>query len=144
MIVFSAAEDAVRAGHNIINLSDKLQDLQDSSDSEDLAGLTYIPPLMAVAAVHHRLIKTGLRTQASISITTGQVWSTHHVACLLGFGANAVVPYTAFDAVINWHGQKRTQNAMTRGDFGAISAEKALLNYRSALDKGLLKIMYVL
>ncbi|KAJ1437181.1 ferredoxin-dependent glutamate synthase [Ochromonadaceae sp. CCMP2298] len=133
--ICSTAEDAVRAGNNIINLSDK------ADDAEDLVGLTYIPPLMAVAAVHHRLIKSGLRTQASITVTTGQMWSTHHVAALVGFGANAVVPYTAFDAVINWHGQKRVQNAMTRGDFPSISAEKALLNYRQALDKGLLKIM---
>jgi glutamate synthase (ferredoxin) len=70
-----------------------------------------------------------------------QAWSTHHFACLVGYGASAVVPYGAFDAVINWHGQKRIQNGMIRGDQPMISADKAMYNFRKAIDKGLLKIM---
>ena len=57
-----------------------------------------------------------MRTKASIIVTTGQAWSTHHFACLVGYGASAVVPYAAFDAVVNWHSVKRNQLAMERGD----------------------------
>merc|ERR1711988_1828245 len=59
----------------------------------------------------------------------------------VGYGASAVVPYAAYNAVINWHSQKRVQNSMERGDVPKISATKALSNYRKALDKGLLKIL---
>lgn len=46
------------------------------------------------------------------------------------YGASAVVPYVAFDAVINWHGQKRVQNSMEKGDIQLMSASKALYNFR--------------
>merc|ERR1711988_2044333 len=59
----------------------------------------------------------------------------------VGYGASAVVPYAAYNAVINWHSQKRVQNSMERGDTQKISATKALSNYRKALDKGILKIL---
>jgi len=124
---------AVSAGATIINLSDKA--------TASLKGLTYIPPLLAVSAVHHKLIEAGLRTKASIVVTTGSAWSTHHFACLVGFGASAVVPYAAFDAVINWHGQKRNQLAIARGDIPKLTVEKALANFRKSVDKGLLKIL---
>ena len=48
------------------------------------------------------------------------------------YGASAVVPYVAYDAVINWHGQKRNQLAMGRGDIPPLSASKAMYNYRYA------------
>jgi glutamate synthase (ferredoxin) len=46
----------------------------------------------------------------------GAAWSTHHFACLVGFGASAVIPYAAYDAVLNWHSQKRNQLAIERGE----------------------------
>ena len=127
-----AAVDAVKQGATIINLSDK---------ADNYKGMTYVSPLLAVGAVHHRLIEAGLRTKASIVVTTGQAWSTHHFACLVGYGASAVVPYAAYDAVINWHSQKRNQLAMERGDLKKISASQAIANFRKAADKGLLKIL---
>ena len=133
-----AAEKAVRAGASVINLSDLLED---GAPKAAYSSQAYVPPLLAVGAVHHRLIDTGLRTRASIVVTSGQVWSTHHFACLIGYGASGVVPYAAYDAVINWHGQKRNQLAMQRGDIKPVTAEKALYNYKKALDKGLLKIL---
>ncbi len=135
-----AAVDAVKNGVNVINLSD--QDLhyvdQFSSSSDEKI---FVPPLLAVGAVHHALIRNGLRTKASIIVTTGQAWSTHHVACLVGYGASAVVPYLAYDTVIYWHAQKRNQVAMSRGSLPAITVEKALYNYRKSVEKGLLKIL---
>jgi glutamate synthase (ferredoxin) len=129
------AVQKVREGATVINLSD--MPAEDGVDS----GLTYIPPMMAVGAVHHELISRGLRTNASIIVTTGQAWSTHHFACLVGYGASAVVPYAAYDAVINWHSGKRTQFQMRKGEVPQISAEQAIANYRKAVDKGLLKIL---
>ena len=134
------AVTAVTNGATIINLSDMLESHAGSATA-GYQGMTYISPLLAVGAVHHRLIETGLRTKASIIVTTGQAWSTHHFACLVGYGASAVVPYAAFDAVINWHGLKRIQLGMERGDQPKISADKAMVNYRKAIDKGLLKIL---
>ena len=112
--------EAVRKGATVLNLSDKLSDQLSNQNTKQhskqhptefvsYSETTYIPPLLAVAAVHHQLIQHGLRTSASIIVTTGQVWSTHHFACLIGYGASAIIPYIAYDAVINWHGQKRNQ-----------------------------------
>lgn len=129
-----AAVDAVLKGATIVNLSD----MPDTTGYKDTA---YVPPLLAVGAVHHRLIEAGLRTKASIIVSTGQAWSTHHFACLVGFGASAVLPYAAYDAVVNWHGQKRNQLAMERGDIPKLSAAKAIANYRKAVDKGILKVL---
>ena len=134
------AVKAVTEGATIINLSDLLE-AHNGCASEGYKGMTHISPLLAVGAVHHKLIETGLRTKASIIVTTGQAWSTHHFACLVGYGASAIVPYAAFDAVISWHGMKRIQLGMERGDQPKISADKAMTNYRKAIDKGLLKIL---
>ena len=131
----NAAIAAVENGATVIDLSDE------DSPEKPYTEFAYIPPLMAVAAVHHRLIETGLRTSASIIATTGQAWSTHHFACLIGYGASAVVPYGAYAAIVNWHGQKRNQLAMARGDLPKISAEQAMANFRKSIDKGLLKIL---
>jgi glutamate synthase (ferredoxin) len=126
--------EVVKNGATVINLSDK-------GDIHLLRGSSYVPPLMAVGAVHHRLIDEGLRTKASIIITTGSAWNTHHIACLVGYGASAVVPYAAYASVINWHGQTRIQNAMKSGKMPQVSVTQALTNYRNAMDKGLLKIL---
>lgn len=97
-----AAVKAVQDGAEVLLLSDRL--------GSDLEGeLTYIPPLLAVGAVHHRLIEAGLRMRASIVSETGQAWNTHHFACLIGYGASAVHPYLALQAVRDWHGDKKTQ-----------------------------------
>lgn len=139
-----AAIIAVRDnGINILHLSDRMDSALYGRDIPigHWKHYSYIPPLLAVGAVHHSLLQHGLRTQASIVVSSGQVWATHHVACLVGYGASAVIPYTAYDAVINWHGQKRNQLAMQRGDLPKLSVEQALSNYRKALDKGLLKIL---
>ena len=55
-----------------------------------------IPSLLATAAVHHHLIRKGLRGQVGIVVEAGDVWEVHHFACLIGFGATAINPYLAF------------------------------------------------
>ncbi|MEZ5176484.1 MAG: glutamate synthase large subunit [Acidimicrobiia bacterium] len=119
--VCDRAEEAVRAGASIIMLSDRATD----------ADLAPIPILMAVGAVHHRLIDTGLRLNASIIAVSGEPRDAHDLACLIGFGAAAVNPYLAIEQV-------RSMAADGMVDHGVVEAQE---NYRSSLEKGLLKIM---
>jgi glutamate synthase (ferredoxin) len=126
------AAAAVRAGAKILVLSDRTP----------LSGeQSYIPPLLAVGAVHHHLIGEGLRMKASLVVDTAQCWSTHHFACLIGYGASAVCPYLALETVRNWWSDPKTQQFMERGKIAALTLEQSIENYRSALNAGLLKIL---
>src|SRR5881275_682969 len=58
-----------------------------------------IPSLLALGAVHHRLIAEHTRQQASIVVASGDARDVHGVACLLGFGADAVCPRLALETV---------------------------------------------
>jgi glutamate synthase (ferredoxin) len=115
----------VKNGAEIVVLSDK------SLLGADLSTKTYIPPLLAVGAVHYRLIDEGLRMKASLITESGQAWSTHHVACLVGYGASAVLPYLAHLGV----------RKIARRKTSAVTEQEALTNFRNALDAGILKIM---
>jgi glutamate synthase (NADPH/NADH) large chain len=57
------------------------------------------PSLLAVAAVHHHLIRKGYRGQVGIIVEAGDVWEVHHFACLIGFGATAINPYLALSTI---------------------------------------------
>jgi glutamate synthase (NADPH/NADH) large chain len=116
------AEDAVEDGYEIVILSDR------GIDSDHAA----IPSLLAVSAVHHHLIRKGLRGNVGLIVEAGDVWETHHFATLIGFGAAAVNPYLAFETILNL---KKT------GIIDAnLSDEKLIQNYIKAVGKGLLKI----
>jgi len=125
----------VRTGVEIIVLSDM------AKDKETLDATTYIPPLLAVGAVHHCLIREGLRMDTGIVVETGGAWSTHHFACLVGYGANAVHPYMAMETVSQWHSSANTQKAMKSGKLLETSIEEAQANYRGAVEAGMLKIL---
>lgn len=129
-----AAED-VRNGIEVLILSDMAADQSELNDS------TYIPPLVAVGAVHHRLIAEGLRMDTGIVVETGSAWSTHHFACLVGYGANAVHPYLALETVKQWYESDRTQSMMKSGKLTSTTLNKAQQNYRYAVENGLLKIL---
>ena len=137
------AVEAVRNGAKILVLSDKVA--QGSQDEQDYGAInaenSYIPPLLAVGAVHHHLIREGLRMNASLVVNTAQCWSTHHFACLIGFGAAAICPYMALDTLRNWWSDPKTQQFMQRGKINAISLEQSLKNYAKAIENGLLKIL---
>jgi glutamate synthase (ferredoxin) len=66
-----------------------------------------IPTLLAVGAVHHHLIRTGLRTETSIVADTSQCFSTHQVCTLVGYGAHAVCPYLALETARQWRASPR-------------------------------------
>ncbi|MGK7921584.1 MAG: glutamate synthase-related protein [Trichodesmium sp.] len=128
------AATAVKNGKEIIILSDKFE----GGISTEFA---YIPPLLAVGAVHHHLIKEQLRMKASLVVETAQCWSTHHFACLIGYGASAVYPYLALESVRCWWSSSAVQSKMERGKITKTTIEEAQQNYRKAVEAGLLKIL---
>ena len=129
------ASKAVKAGAEIIIITDR--PAGESINQET----SYIPPLLAVGAVHQHLIRQGLRLQTSLIVDTAQCWSTHHFACLVGYGASAICPYLAWETVRQWWGESKTQKLMASGKLAAISLETAMNNYRKAVEAGLLKIL---
>jgi glutamate synthase (ferredoxin) len=127
--------ESVRNGAEVVILSDKALDQSVLDDS------TYIPPMVAIGAVHHRLIEEGLRMDAGIIVETGSAWTTHHFACLIGYGANAVHPYLALESVRMWHGSDKTQSMMEAGKLIKSTVSEAQENYRYSVENGLLKIL---
>ncbi|HEY9887138.1 MAG TPA: glutamate synthase large subunit, partial [Candidatus Obscuribacterales bacterium] len=133
------ATAAVKAGSEILILSDRV-DVAGQPCLLD-AETTYIPPLVAVGAVHHHLIRQGLRMKASLVVETAQCWSTHHFACLIGYGASAVCPYMALESVRHWWHDSRTQKLMATAKIAPVTLNGAQDNYRQAVENGLLKIL---
>jgi glutamate synthase (NADPH/NADH) large chain len=84
----AAAVDAVDDGTTILILSDRA-----CSEAR-----VPIPALLATAAVHHRLARAGRRLRTAIVCETGEPRETHHIACLVGFGAEAVNPYLMLES----------------------------------------------
>ncbi|MEB3242240.1 MAG: glutamate synthase large subunit, partial [Cyanobacteriota bacterium] len=128
------AEAAVRGGSEILVLSDR-------AGGGISALLATIPPLLAVGAVHHHLLRQGLRLQASIVVDTAQCWSTHHLACLIGYGASAVCPWLAWETTRHWLLHPKTQSLIERGKLPALTMEAAQANVRKAMEDGLRKIL---
>ncbi len=130
------AAAAVRGGAEVVVLSDRL------AASTPLT--SHVPPLLAVGAVHHDLIRRGLRSRASLVAETAQCWSVHHFASLIGYGASAVHPYLAFESVRDLWERGRLAGDGPAGN-GSISGpadlEEALRHYRVSAEQGLLKIL---
>ena len=117
------ADETVGRGYNIIILSDR----QMSKDR--LA----IPALLATAAVHHHLIRGGLRTSVGLVVESGEPREVHHFAALAGYGAEAINPYLAFETLGELH---------SNGEFPSeVDAYEVVQRYIKAIDKGLLKVM---
>lgn len=129
------ATEAVKNGTKIIVLCDR------PSGQSINETTSYIPPLLAVGTVHQHLIKQGLRLQASLVVDTAQCWSTHHFACLIGYGASAVCPYLTLETIRQWWNDEKTQKLMGNGKLETITLEKALDRYRHSVEAGLLKIL---
>jgi glutamate synthase (NADPH/NADH) large chain len=117
------AADAIDQGASILILSDRHVGAEQAP----------IPSLLATAAVHHHLIRTGKRVRAGLVIETAEAREVSHLCLLIGYGAGAVNPYLALDTVA------RMANKSTLGrPIGEAQAQK---NYVKALKKGLLKTM---
>ena len=119
--ICSEATDSVLADRNILVLSDRAVS----------AERVPIPALLATAAVHHYLIRRGLRTQTGLVIETGEAREVHHFCCLAGYGAEAINPYLAFETLE----QLRVLNGLPQ------KAYEVQKNFIKAVGKGLLKVM---
>ncbi len=140
------AATAVADGAEVVVLSDRLQAASPET--------SHVPPLLAVGAVHHDLIRRGLRGRVSLVVETAQCWSVHHFACLIGYGASAVHPYLAFETVRDlWErGRLAGEEPSARGGRGGgdggppagggpADLEEALRHYRVSAEEGLRKIL---
>ncbi|MFN3855950.1 MAG: glutamate synthase large subunit, partial [Phreatobacter sp.] len=117
------AEAAVHGRYNIIILSDRMVG----------PDRIPIPALLAVAAVHHHLIRKGLRTAAGLVIETGEAREVHHFCCLAGYGAEAINPYLAFETMEEIH---------ARGELPPeVDADEVVKRYIKSIGKGILKVM---
>ncbi len=91
-----------------------------------------VPALLAVSAVHHYLIREGLRTRVSLVLETGEPREVHHFALLIGYGASAINPYLAFE----------TLDGMIREELlTGIDHQTACRNFAKAATKGVIKVM---
>jgi glutamate synthase (NADPH/NADH) large chain len=115
------ATEAVLADQNILILSDR-------NVSAERIG---IPAALATAAVHHHLIRQGLRMQTGLVVETGEAREVHHFCVLAGYGAEAVNPYLAFETLEQI---RQKQNL-------PLSAHEVQKNYIKAIGKGILKVM---
>jgi glutamate synthase (NADPH/NADH) large chain len=116
------AVDAVEDGFEVLILQDRAID----SDHAPM------PSLISVAAVHHHLIRKGLRGKVGILVEAGDVWEVHHFACLIAFGATAVNPYLAMSSI-----RAMKQKGLIGADQDAEQLKK---NYSKAVCDGLLKV----
>jgi glutamate synthase (NADPH) large chain len=116
------AEMAVRGGSTVLILSDR--------------GITAehvpIPSLLATAAVHHHLVREGIRTRTTLIVETAEAREGHHFALLIGYGAAAVNPYLAFETI---------EGLAENGMLGDVGQEEAKKNFVKAIEKALLKII---
>jgi glutamate synthase (NADPH/NADH) large chain len=120
--VADQAVEAVRDGHLILVLSDR----------NVRRGHLPVHALLATGAVHHRLIREGLRCDANILVETATARDPHHFAVLIGYGATAVYPYLAYELI----------NDMIR--YGALNGARTMpsgASYRRGINKGLYKII---
>jgi glutamate synthase (NADPH/NADH) large chain len=115
------AEAAVRDGVNIIILSDRRAG----------ADRIPIPSLLACAAVHHHLIREGLRTSVGLVMESAEPREVHHFCCLAGYGAEAINPYLAFETLV----------AMKHELPQKLDDKEIIKRYIKSIDKGLLKVM---
>ncbi|MFW6436714.1 MAG: glutamate synthase large subunit, partial [Halococcoides sp.] len=119
-----AREDAVEAiesGAEVLYLTDR------AAGPDRLT----IPSLLAVAGIHHHLVREGLRTHAGIVVESGQPVAVHHFATLIGYGAEAIVPTLAYESV-----EQLVREGVIEHE------ERAALNrYRGAIEDGLQKVM---
>lgn len=122
-------EDVVSAVKNGV----KLVILSDRTVGDD--GKALISPLLCVGAVHSALIKQGLRLKCSIILETGEPREEHHFACLIGYGADAILPYLAFYTVYNLKEEHAGKSIQVDDRM------KLIRNYKSAVEKGIKKIM---
>ncbi|MGA1600929.1 MAG: glutamate synthase large subunit [Prochlorothrix sp.] len=119
--LYSQADAAIEAGVNLIILSDRNLSATQAP----------IPALLAVAGLHHHLIRNGKRTRVGLVLESGEPREVHHFAVLLGYGVSAVNPYLAFETI---------ETLIAEGIIPDVEVKTAHKNYIKAVTKGIIKI----
>ncbi len=121
-ILCRQASAAIATGHDFIILSDRSLDRLHAP----------IPALLAVAGVHHHLIREGTRTKVGLVLESGEPREVHHFALLIGYGAGAINPYLAFETL---------DDLIRQGHLKNTDHEHAVKAYIKAVNKGVMKVM---
>ncbi len=120
--LFDQAATAINEGANLLILSDR------GLDRHNVA----IPALLATAGLHHYLIQQGLRTRVSLIVESGEPREVHHFASLIGYGADAINPYLAYEAIAD---------IMAKQLVSGLSSDEAVRQYIKAIVKGIVKVI---
>jgi glutamate synthase (ferredoxin) len=120
-VICAKADDAIASGSNIIILSDR-------GVNHDWAA---IPALLAVAGLHHHLIRQGTRTRVGLVLESGEPREVHHFAVLIGYGCCAINPYLAFETI---------DEMIDEGLLVNVDYQTACKNYIKAATKGVIKV----
>lgn len=120
-LICEEAEQALKDGASLLILSDK-------GMNKDLVP---VPPLLAVSALHQHLVKKGVRTKASILVESGEVREVHHFAALIGYGADAIYPYLAYESFRYMIDQEHLD----------LELDVAVDRYMSSVTTGIVKVM---
>jgi len=117
----AAADKAIADGFNILIVSDR----------NISATHAAMPTLLVMGGLHHHLVRSGTRTKVSIVLETGEAREVHHFSTLIGFGADAINPYMAFDSI----------HQMIKDEMMDIDFDKAVYNFLKGSIKGVVKTM---
>ncbi|WP_181347182.1 glutamate synthase large subunit [Thalassobacillus sp. CUG 92003] len=115
------AEQAIQEGVSLLVISDRKMDVDKSP----------VPPLLAASALHQHLVSKGIRTRASIIIESGEVREVHHFASLIGYGADAIYPYLAYESF----------RQMINDDTLEMGLDEAVEKYMDSVTTGIVKVM---
>ena len=121
--LFQEADEAIEKGYTLLILSDR------EIDKSHVA----MPSLLACSGVHHHLIRKGTRTKVSLILETGEAREMHHFATLVGYGANAINPYLAYETI--------EYEVKNNEYWENLTFKEAWKNYLKSTHKGLLKII---
>ncbi len=119
--IFATVDQAIDQGKNLVVLSDRAMDRSNAP----------IPALLAVAGLHHHLIRKGTRTRIGIVLESGEPREVHHFATLIGYGCGAINPYLAFASIDDMI----AQNLVLDTDPAV-----AYKNYIKSATKGVIKV----
>lgn len=115
------ADAAIADGVSILVLSDRGVDHAHAA----------IPALLAIAGLHHHLIRNGTRTRVGLVLESGEPREVHHFATLIGYGCCAINPYLAFESM---------KEMIEQGLLVGVDHPTAIKNYIKAATKGVVKV----
>nr|NNM90257.1 glutamate synthase large subunit [Bacilli bacterium] len=120
--LFQKADEAIEQGASVLVLSDRTFDEHNAP----------IPALLAVAGLHHHLIRQGTRTKVGLVIESGEPREVHHFALLIGYGASAINPYLALETL---------DDLIRQGVIHGLKHHEAVAKYIKAATKGVVKVL---